>query len=85
MCYPDQNQTEAKKSRSNIAKLVNITSNPLKNSQLHSVSSSLLQSEVTSVTGHLLDAGEGRAGDFVAAEGLVDADEDTGLSSISVL
>jgi hypothetical protein len=38
-----------------------------------------LDSEVTDVTGHLLDAGERRAGDLVAAEAGVDVDEDTGL------
>lgn len=31
------------------------------------------------MTGHFLDAGVGRARDLVAAEGLVNADEDTGL------
>lgn len=39
-----------------------------------------LDSEVTDVTGHLLDAREGRAGDLVAAESGVDADENAGLS-----
>lgn len=39
-----------------------------------------LNSEVTDVTGHLLDAREGRAGDLVAAESGVDADENAGLS-----
>ena len=42
--------------------------------------------EVTSVAGHLLDASKGRAGDLVAADGRVDADEDAGLGSeISVV
>jgi hypothetical protein len=35
------------------------------------------------VTGHLLDAGERRAGDLVAAETGVDVDEDTGLWKMS--
>lgn len=39
-----------------------------------------LNSEVTDVTGHLLDARERRAGDLVAAESRVDADENAGLS-----
>lgn len=39
-----------------------------------------LNGEVTDVTGHLLDAREGRAGDLVAAESGVDADENAGLS-----
>lgn len=39
-----------------------------------------LDSKVTDVTGHLLDAREGRAGDLVAAESGVDADENAGLS-----
>ena len=39
-----------------------------------------LNGEVTDVTGHLLDAREGRAGDLVAAESGVDADENAGLT-----
>lgn len=39
-----------------------------------------LDSEVTDVAGHLLDARERRAGDLVAAEGGVDADENARLS-----
>jgi hypothetical protein len=42
-----------------------------------------LDGKVTDVTGHLLDAGERRAGDLVAAEAGVDVDEDTGLWKMS--
>ena len=45
--------------------------------------SSSAHGEVASVTGHLLDAREGRARDLVAANGRVDADEDTGLVDTS--
>jgi hypothetical protein len=38
-----------------------------------------LDGKVTDVTGHLLDAGERRAGDLVAAEAGVDVDHDAGL------
>ena len=38
-----------------------------------------LEGEVTDVTGHLLDTGKSGAGDLVAAESGVDADENTGL------
>jgi hypothetical protein len=38
-----------------------------------------LDSEVTDVTGHLLDTRKSWAGDLVAAESGVDADENTGL------
>jgi hypothetical protein len=40
-----------------------------------------LDSEVTDVTGQLLDAREGRARDLVAAESGINADEDTGLAN----
>jgi hypothetical protein len=38
-----------------------------------------LDGEVADVAGHLLDAGERRAGDLVAAEGTVEVEEDTSL------
>ena len=38
-----------------------------------------LDSEVTDVTGHLLDAAVRRAGDLVAAKGTVEVEEDAGL------
>jgi hypothetical protein len=37
------------------------------------------------VASHLLDTGESRAGDLVAAEGGVDVDEDAGLELKSVI
>jgi hypothetical protein len=49
---------------------------PLKNWMYHLC----LDSEVTDVAGHLLDARKSWAGDLVAAEGGVNADENTGLS-----
>ena len=46
----------------------------------HKLSLSLcLDSEVTDVTGHLLDAAVRRAGDLVAAKGAVEVEEDAGL------
>jgi hypothetical protein len=81
MCYLSRNQINLNtpNNQPTPSSVRQSTSLPIHTAEHNIVLSLCLDGKVTDVTGHLLDAGERRAGNLVAAEAGVDVDHDAGL------